>query len=516
MNDLVILKSRNELDNWLKSQRHGVAFVPTMGNLHEGHQKLIKESLRRDETKTSSILISIFVNQIQFGPNEDFINYPRTLEEDCTKAKEAGANALWAPEIEDLYPNGYENYFKITPPASLTNCLCGRTRPGHFSGVSNVVLRLINIIQPKYILLGEKDWQQTIIIKNLIKDINLKSKVINVPTYRDKDGLPLSSRNGYLNRNQRKVVSQLPKLLLEIKDLHLNHKKIETSLTIKQKLMKYDFEVEYVDIVNPETLETVHEITKICLLCVAIKIGKSRLIDHVFLMNKLPIIAIDGPAGAGKSTITKIIAKKLGLKYLDTGAMYRAVTWLILENKIDTKDEESISKLISNMKIKLSIIKNGEQNIFINNNNVTKEIRSPYISSKVSEVATHKVVRVKLTSYQKELGNEGGIVAEGRDIGTSVFPDADLKIYLTASPQERAKRRLSDLNKQGFKNQNLAKLESEISKRDEIDSKRKLSPLTQAKDAKVIDTDGLSINEVVDKIIDIFRLNVPEEEWPSP
>ena len=280
--------------------------------------------------------------------------------------------------------------------------------------------------------------------------------------------------------------------------------------------MKYDFEVEYVDIVNPETLETVHEITKICLLCVAIKIGKSRLIDHVFLMNKLPIIAIDGPAGAGKSTITKIIAKRLGLKYLDTGAMYRAVTWLILENKIDTKDEESISKLISNMKIKLSIIKNGEQNIFINNNNVTKEIRSPYISSKVSEVATHKVVRVKLTSYQKELGNEGGIVAEGRDIGTSVFPDADLKIYLTASPQERAKRRLSDLNKQGFKNQNLAKLESEISKRDEIDSKRKLSPLTQAKDAKVIDTDGLSINEVVDKIIDIFRLNVPEEEWPSP
>ncbi len=214
----------------------------------------------------------------------------------------------------------------------------------------------------------------------------------------------------------------------------------------------------------------------------------------------LPIIAIDGPAGAGKSTVTKLVAARLGLLYLDTGAMYRSIAWLAIEANLALDDELKIAELVNRAKIILT----GER-VIVNEIDVTQAIRTPAVTSKVSAIATLGVVRTALVKQQQAIGAQGGIVAEGRDMCTYVFPHAKVKIFLTASVVERARRRQQDLRNQGQGEVDLAELERSIAERDKIDSTREIAPLRKAVDAVEIITDRLTIEEVVDRIVQMYR-----------
>nr|AUG32599.1 putative bifunctional enzyme [Paulinella longichromatophora] len=225
----------------------------------------------------------------------------------------------------------------------------------------------------------------------------------------------------------------------------------------------------------------------------------------MFCMSRQPIIAIDGPAGAGKSTVTRAFAKYLGLLYLDTGAMYRAVTWLIQHKGINPTDEELIRPLLNNLDLKLHLTANYEQQVSINGYAVTDVIRSPEVTAHVPSVAAHRCVRNSLTLQQQKVGKDGGLVAEGRDIGTTVFPYADLKIFLTATSKERAQRRASDLRARGFKELSLADLENQIIERDKMDYARIIAPLTQSSNAVVVVTDNLNCQQVIQVLIDLFQ-----------
>jgi pantoate ligase / CMP/dCMP kinase len=218
------------------------------------------------------------------------------------------------------------------------------------------------------------------------------------------------------------------------------------------------------------------------------------------MSSQLPIIAIDGPAGAGKSTVTKLVAARLGLLFLDTGAMYRAIAWLVLEAKLSLDDEPNIARLVGQAKIELA----GER-VVVNNVDVTEAIRTQTVSSAVSPIAKLGVVRTELVKQQQAIGAQGGIVAEGRDMCSHVFPQAQVKIFLTASVAERARRRQQDLRERGQGEVSLAELEKSIAERDTIDSTREISPLKQADDAVEIISDNLSIEEVVDRIVNMYR-----------
>ena len=512
---LPILRTKVQLEIWRKKQKVPINFVPTMGGLHQGHQKLIEVAKKPDNGEQPVVLVSIFINPLQFEADEDFKKYPRDLEKDCLLASKAGANAIWAPTIEEIFPEGIDAHFTIKAPKKLTAYLCGAKREGHFDGVSTTVVRLLKLVQPTSLVLGEKDWQQLIILKKLINNLGLSIKVKNVATFRDQDGLASSSRNRYLSKYDRKKALNLPKQLSKVAFNYSEGKNINLK-KVKADLEENDLQVEYLEIVDPENLQPIEQPSKLCLLAAAVQIGKTRLIDHQFIMTRSPIVAIDGPAGAGKSTVTKAFAKKMGLIYLDTGAMYRAITWLIKANQINPEDELAIEKAITNIKLQLKTKDSGDQEVFINNQEVTSEIRSPEVTDLVSLIASHKCVREAMTFQQQQFGLSGGLVAEGRDIGTTVFPNAELKIFLTASSKERARRRTEDLKRQGFPVPNLLELEQQIEKRDHIDSSRKISPLLKAEDAKQIITDGMSIEEVVQEIVAMFRLKVAEEIWPTP
>jgi pantoate ligase/cytidylate kinase len=217
-------------------------------------------------------------------------------------------------------------------------------------------------------------------------------------------------------------------------------------------------------------------------------------------MSQLPIIAIDGPAGAGKSTVTKLVAARLGLLFLDTGAMYRSIAWLVLEANLALDDELNIAELVSRAKIVLA----GER-VVVNGIDVTEAIRTQIVTSKVSAIAKLGVVRAELVKQQQAIGAQGGIVAEGRDMCTQVFPAAQVKIFLTASVAERARRRQQDLRDRGQGEVSLAELERSIAERDTIDSTREISPLKKAVDAVEIISDNLSIEEVVDAIVAMYQ-----------
>lgn len=215
-------------------------------------------------------------------------------------------------------------------------------------------------------------------------------------------------------------------------------------------------------------------------------------------MRKI-IIAIDGPAGSGKSTTARLVAQKLGYIYIDTGAMYRALTLKVLESNVDPSDEDSIVKLAENTKIEL-VYENGNLKVILDDRDVTDKIRSPEVTSLVSIVSAHPKVRDIMVKKQRELGKDGGVVIDGRDIGTVVFPNADLKIFMTADVKERAKRRQKELLSQGFKIE-IEKLIKEIEERDKIDSNREISPLKKADDAIEIDTTNLTIEEQVEIVL---------------
>lgn len=212
-------------------------------------------------------------------------------------------------------------------------------------------------------------------------------------------------------------------------------------------------------------------------------------------------IAIDGPAGAGKSTVAKLVAKRLSFLYIDTGAMYRALTYAAMKNDIDVEDGSELRRLLDSLQIEFD--DDGER-VFLNKEDVTNRIRNPDVTNNVSKVASHKDVRVKMVERQRELAKSGNVVLDGRDIGTYVLPDAEVKIFLTASVKERARRRYNELRAKGIAT-DIEQIERDIRRRDELDSTRAFAPLVKAEDAITIDSTDLTIDEVVAKIIDIVK-----------
>nr|CAD5970114.1 Bifunctional pantoate ligase/cytidylate kinase [Planktothrix pseudagardhii] len=478
-----------------------VGLVPTMGGLHLGHLSLIQ----RARSENSLVVVSIFVNPIQFGPQEDFQKYPRVLEADLQQCEQAGVDVVFAPKVEEMYPSSMQTM--VIPPASMMSGLCGKSRPGHFQGVATVVAKLFNLVQPDRAYFGQKDAQQIAIIQRLVQDLNWPIEIIPCPIIREPSGLAYSSRNQYLTDNEKQQATVLYRALRRGQE-HFQQG-CKTARDIKQ-IVQTELEtepgvqVEYIELVQPETLIPLTTVETMGLLAVAARVGTTRLIDNLILRHRQPIIAIDGPAGAGKSTVTRKIAEALGLLYLDTGAMYRAVTWLVLQSGIKIDDQPAIAEIVSQCQIEL--IPDREQpRTVINGQDVTEAIRSLEVTANVSAIASQWAVRQGLVKQQQAFGRQGGIVAEGRDIGTTVFPDAELKIFLTASVQERAKRRLLELHAKGQTDITQEQLEQDIAQRDHLDSNRAISPLRKAVDAVEIQTDNLTIDDVIQRAVSLYR-----------
>jgi len=516
---LELLRTRAQLAHW----RRGVApqplhFVPTMGGLHQGHQHLIRRAAEPRSGADPAVLVSVFVNPLQFGRGEDFDRYPRDLDRDGVLAAEAGAQALFAPSLEEMFPQGEAEITRILPPASLADRLCGHSRPGHFEGVATIVCRLLSLVRPQRLVMGEKDWQQLLILRRVVADLGLAVTVEGCATVRGPDSLACSSRNRYLSGAEAAAATALPQALAQAaRESRSNPGAEGLVAAVRDRLEAAGLRPDYVELVRAHNLASLQRVEGLALLAAAAYCGPSRLIDHVFLMSRAPIVAIDGPAGAGKSTVTQALAKRLGLLYLDTGAMYRALTWWIQRQGLDPAEASGLPALLASVQIVFREGSGAEgQRVLINDIDVSEAIRSPEVTAAVSTVAAHACVRETLTRQQQAMGQRGGLVAEGRDIGTAVFPDADCKVFLTATVSERARRRADDLRGRGFAVPPLPELEHQIAERDHRDASRAVAPLIQAEDAVELVTDGLAVEAVIQALVDLFRSRVPEEAWPEP
>lgn len=508
-----------------------IGLVPTMGALHAGHMSLIRQARQENDL----VVVSIFVNPLQFGPNEDFSRYPRSMQQDQDYCQQAGVDVIFAPTPSELYQPGKlrgqqwrlenataaDSVTQVMPPAFMMAELCGRFRPGHFPGVATVVTKLLSIVQPDRAYFGQKDAQQLAIIRRLVTDLNLPVEIIGCPIVREPSGLALSSRNQYLSELERSQASVLYRSLMQAEQAFQQGKRLREELidAVKTELETVStVRPQYIDLVHPDTLTPLEQVEESGLLAIAAFVNSTRLIDNIVLRNRQPILAIDGPAGAGKSTVARKVAHTLGLLYLDTGAMYRAVTWLVLRSGIAVEDEAAIAELVSQCEIVLEEEPGGRSqassvlcstlpslNVWINGQEVTQEIRSLEVTAQVSTIAAHPVVRRELVRQQQAYGRRGGIVMDGRDIGTYVFPDAEVKIFLTASVQERARRRQQELESRRQAQLSLAELEQTIRNRDYMDSTRQIAPLRKAQDAIEIQTDNLSVNEVTAKIVQLYQ-----------
>ena len=514
-----ITSLRNYLNTQKLKQPLGqisVGLVPTMGALHIGHLSLVD----RARTENACVVVSIFVNPLQFGAGEDFEKYPRTLDHDRQICENAGVDAIFAPNILEMGVN-HSKVTQVIPPPEMTDILCGRSRVGHFQGVATIVTKLLNAVQPDCAYFGNKDGQQLAIIRRLVDDLNLPVEIVGCMTVREPSGLAYSSRNQYLSICDRILAAHIHQSLQQAQqqfflgyELYSPNQIIESARNYLAKLPEIN--LEYIELVDANTLQTCTQITSEAelMLAIAARIGNTRLIDNILLSHTItprkPIIAIDGPAGAGKSTVTKQVANKLGLLFLDTGAMYRSVTLAVLREGIDLREQDKVQEIAAESKIQLfaNPIAGKPMQVLLNGEDITTEIRTPEVTANVSAIAAQAAVREILVKQQQKIGQTGGVVMEGRDIGTHVFPDAEVKIFLTASAQERAKRRQADLIEQGQVAPDLATLEQEIQERDRKDSTRDHSPLTQAVDATLVNTDGLSIEEVVAVIVNLYEQKV--------
>ncbi|MGD1909522.1 MAG: bifunctional pantoate--beta-alanine ligase/(d)CMP kinase [Rivularia sp. (in: cyanobacteria)] len=490
-----------------------VGLVPTMGALHQGHLSLIK----RARQENAIVIVSIFVNPLQFSPDEDYEHYPRILEQDKQLCQEAGVDAIFVPNPEEMKLDRKNiqdsqdvNVTQVTPPSGMISGLCGNTRLGHFQGVATIVTKLFNLVQPDRAYFGQKDGQQLAIIKRLVTDFNFAIEIVPCPIIREANGLALSSRNQYLSASQKHSAAVLYRGLQKAHAAFRSGVRKSNILieAVSQEIATVGaVSVEYIELIEPNTLVPLDEIQEEGMIAIAAHVGSTRLIDNTILRDRQPIIAIDGPAGAGKSTVARQVAATLGLVFLDTGAMYRAVTWLVLEKGIPLDDDCAIAELANRCLIKLTPSKdlNSPVQVWINGNEVTNKIRRAEVTSKVSAIAAQSAVRQALVRQQQSWGKKGGLVAEGRDIGTQVFPDAEVKIFLTATVSERARRRQQDFQKQGQPSVSLEELERSIQERDGKDSTRLVSPLMKAADAIEIVSDGLTIDEVTAAIVNLYK-----------
>lgn len=511
---MMLLKTISELRSQIAIQRQKyhcqIGLVPTMGALHQGHLSLIKKAIAENDL----VIVSIFVNPLQFSPTEDLINYPRQLEEDLKLCQQLGVKLVFAPDPQEMNSRGdtenLANTTTVIPPQNMTGRLCGKYRPGHFTGVATIVIKLLNIVQPNRAYFGQKDAQQLAIIRRLVSDLKIPVEIIGCPIIRETSGLALSSRNQYLTAKEKEQAAQIYRSLQQAK-LAFSQGEFNTKALInlvKQELILVEeVKIQYVELVDPVTLQCMEEIKQAGLLAIAAYLGSTRLIDNIVLQKRQPIVAIDGPAGAGKSTVTRRVAHQLGLLYLDTGAMYRAVTWLVMESGIAIDDYTAIADLIKNVSLNLTSPNAADLPtvVHIDDQEVTNAIRTPEVTANVSAIAAQSAVRAKLVEMQQQWGEKGGIIAEGRDIGTNVFPHAELKIFLTASAQERARRRWQDLQNQGRNDIDLQQLAKDIQDRDKQDSTRAIAPLKQAEDAIELITDNLTIDEVIAQIISFYQ-----------
>lgn len=263
----------------LRKNGKTIGFIPTMGALHEGHLKLVKESKKVNDVT----VVSIFVNPTQFSPTEDLAKYPRPFEQDKKLLEQEKVDYLFYPDAKTIYPNGFQTY---VTPNNLSKIIEGKSRPGHFTGVATIVLKLFNLVNPTNTYFGQKDFQQCAVIKQMIKDLNLPVVFNMVPTVRDKDGLALSSRNIFLNNQERSQALNLYQSLLLGKKLILsgnkNVKKIKAEMN--NYLQKYELiRLDYIEICNPENLSPLKVVSKKVVILIATFVGKTKLIDNIII-----------------------------------------------------------------------------------------------------------------------------------------------------------------------------------------------------------------------------------------
>ena len=267
----------------LKRQEERIAFVPTMGFLHEGHASLLREGRKRGDC----MVLSIFVNPTQFGPNEDLERYPRNLERDCALAEACGTDIIFAPTAAGMYPPGFQTTVSLGP---LTEPLCGASRPGHFNGVAVVVAKLFGIVQPDFAFFGKKDFQQLAVIRQMTLDLNLPVEIVGMPIVREADGLAMSSRNSYLSVGERQQALCLYRALRKVHKLFAEGEcSVERLLAEARALIEEApaAVIDYLELRDSTSLKPVKQAGSGTLLAMAVKIGSTRLIDNTVLGDEL-------------------------------------------------------------------------------------------------------------------------------------------------------------------------------------------------------------------------------------
>ena len=274
-----IVSDKNTLISLLNKNRSSVrGLIPTMGNLHKGHLDLVYKST----LDCAYTVVTIFVNPLQFGPNEDFHKYPRTIEEDIGILKESNVDLLFAPSIKEMYGEDKEEQV-IVAVTRLSEILCGKNRPGHFDGVTTVVAKLLNLISPTYAYFGQKDWQQLALVKTMVEQLDMRTKIVGIKTTREKDGLAISSRNQYLTKEERSIApllkAELDNISIRLRNGETNYEMVETES--KSNLSRVGFDVDYIAIRDSHRLCTPDEETKSLRILAAAYLGRTRLIDNI-------------------------------------------------------------------------------------------------------------------------------------------------------------------------------------------------------------------------------------------
>jgi len=268
----------------LRAEGKSIGLVPTMGYFHEGHLSLMRAARR----ETDVVIVSLFVNPLQFGPTEDYDRYPRDVQRDARLAEAEGVDVLWCPEVAEMYPPDFSTYVEET---DLSRDLCGRSRPGHFRGVATVVLKLFNIVRPHRAYFGMKDYQQLRIVERMCRDLNLEVEIVRCPLVREADGLAMSSRNVYLSPQERAAALALSRSLFAAEAMVQRGETCAHRLrdSILESLRQEPLiEVDYVEVRDAESLKPVERIARATVIALAARVGKTRLIDNIIVGEKSP------------------------------------------------------------------------------------------------------------------------------------------------------------------------------------------------------------------------------------
>jgi pantoate--beta-alanine ligase len=269
-----------EFLNATRSQGKTIGFVPTMGNLHQGHLDLVNKAAEMSDV----VIVSIFVNPMQFGPHEDFDAYPRTLESDCSALANHPCNAVFAPTVREMYPKGVNTEIDVP---SLSTILCGHHRPGHFKGVATVVTKLLNIVQPNVAVFGNKDYQQLQVIRTMVADLLIPVTIVGADTTREPSGLAMSSRNAYLSKEERETAAMLYATLKNIGEALRSDSQVSTTLKQeKERLTSAGFVLDYLEIRDAQDLSKSYVEATSAVILVAAKLGQARLIDNLVVELK--------------------------------------------------------------------------------------------------------------------------------------------------------------------------------------------------------------------------------------